>query len=107
MKKERDGTGIAQHDPGAKLDWGKLRYSLIPVSPLKWLAKLYTNGAIKYSDGGWKEVPNGEERYLDALMRHLEAYRAGEWMDKDTKVPHLTAVAWNAFAIIFYKEKDK
>lgn len=101
---ETDPTGRSAKDSGAKLDEGKIRYSLIPTGPLKWLARLYTNGAKKYSDNGWKDVPKGKERYLDALLRHLESYRAGEWLDEETKVPHLTSVAWNAFAIVWIKE---
>jgi len=105
---EIDPNGLNANDPGAKLDVGKLRYSLIPTGPLKWLAQLYTVGAIKYSDHGWKAVTKAESRYLDALMRHLEKHRAGEWLDPDTKVPHIIAVAWNAFAICWVKEgKDR
>lgn len=101
---EKDPNGINQHDAGAKLDEGKLRYSLIPPGPLRWLAALYTKGAAKYSAQGWKSVKNGEERYLDALIRHLEAHRSNEWLDPDTQVPHIIGVAWNAFAICFYRE---
>lgn len=101
---EEDPTGRSNKDCGAKLDEGKLRYTLIPPSSLKWLARLWTNGAEKYSPNGWKEVPEGKERYTDALFRHLEAYRAGEWTDKDTKVPHLIAVAWNALVVVWLKE---
>jgi len=102
---ESDPFGIGQHEPGAKLDAGKVRYSLIPTGPLRWLAKLYTIGAMKYSPQGWRSVADGEERYLDALMRHLEAYRHGEWLDKDSGVPHVIGVAWNAFAICWFVEK--
>jgi len=104
MIEETDPLGVAQHDPGAKLDSGKIRYSLIPPEPLKWLATLYTRGAMKYSPQGWRSVADGEERYLDALMRHLEAYRQGEWLDKDSGVPHVIGVAWNAFAICWFTE---
>ncbi len=106
---EKDPNGIRPGDPGAKLDSGKIRYSLIPFKPLMWLAKLYTKGAEKYSPHGWKEVKNGEERYFDALLRHVEDYRHGKWLDDEeggTGVPHLIAVAWNAFAIVYYREKD-
>jgi len=98
---EIDPAGRCAHEAGAKLDQGKVRYSLIPPGPLKLLAALYTYGTQKYSEGGWKEVPAGEKRYLDALMRHLEAYRGGEWLDSETGLPHMIAVAWNAFAIVY------
>lgn len=101
---EKDPNGLNAKDPGSKLDAGKIRYSLIPHAPLKWLATLYTNGAAKYSDWGWSQVENGEVRYFDALLRHLESYRSGEWLDSDTNVPHLIAVAWNAFAMVWFRE---
>lgn len=107
MTTEKDPNGLKSKDPGAKLDQGKIRYSLIPTEPLKWLAILYTRGAEKYSAHGWKSVDDAENRYLDALMRHLEAYREGEWLDPDTKVPHIIAVAWNAFAICWKREEVK
>lgn len=107
MKKETDPNGLDVHAPGAKVDKNKPRYSLIPTGPLKWLAILYTRGAIKYSSQGWRSVKNGTERYLDALIRHLEAHREGKWLDPDTKVPHIIAVAWNAFAICYLIENNE
>lgn len=77
---------------------GKGRYDLIPVGPLKRLAKHYENGAKKYGDRNW-EKGQPSSRYYSSAMRHLTNY-----MDGDRSEDHLAAVAWNAFAMMFNEE---
>jgi hypothetical protein len=92
---------------GLKFDNNKLKYSLIPPIVLKALASVLTFGAKKYAPDSWKHLPNAEERYLDALYRHLEAYRAGEKKDKESGYSHLWHAITNlAFLIYFEEEKD-
>ncbi len=87
---------------GNKFDSGKLKYSLIPTSSTRALASVLTFGANKYEANNWKHVPNAKERYLDAAMRHLEAYRSGEILDKESELPHLHHLFTNiAFLIDF------
>src|SRR5690606_33038492 len=80
-----------------KFDTDKLRYDLIPVSALEALAKVLTVGAKKYKPNNWLECKE-PERYIAALMRHIEAYRAGEWLDDGeggTGLPHLACAMTN------------
>jgi hypothetical protein len=98
---EKDPLGIGQHDPGAKLDAGK---------PLPWLcisgfarslgevARVTTVGAKKYSPNGWRAVPDGQTRYMDAALRHLLALGRGETVDADTGCLHKAQAAWNLLA---------
>ena len=87
-----------------KYDDGKLRYSLIPTSTTKALAEVLTFGANKYQPNGWRLIANAEERYLDAAMRHLEAYRSGEKLDSESGLSHLSHLLTNiAFLIHFEK----
>lgn len=98
---ESDPTGKSQHQPGAKLDAGKLRPSLVLggfAHALKAVVKVGTDGANKYTDNGWREVPNGFARYSDAKCRHALAFDTGETHDKDTGSLHLAHEAWNALA---------
>lgn len=98
---ESDPTGRDQHQPGAKLDAGKLRPSLVLggfAHALKAVVKVGTDGANKYTDNGWREVPNGFARYSDAKCRHALAFDTGETHDKDTGSLHLAHEAWNALA---------
>jgi len=102
------------------------RYDLIPVGPLRALARLYGLGARKYAEHNWR---NGYEygKSISSLMRHLEEWREGRDYDVcsndptgcrhtdleghpfETLLPdtcfnhtgahHLDAVAWHAFGL--------
>lgn len=89
---------------GTKYDQDKLQYSLIPPYALEQIAKNLTVGLKKYKErNNWKKVEGAEQRYLDALYRHLEAHRRGEVYDPDSSVPdmlHMSAVAVNAMFLL-------
>ena len=91
---------------GPKYDKGKLRYTLIPPEALKGLAEVLTFGADKYEANSWTRVPNGKERYLDALYRHLEAYRSGEILDPESKLHHLKHALCNVAFVLSLEERD-
>lgn len=98
---ELDPTGRAAHEPGAKLDAGKPRCTLVLGGfshALEHVAKVGTFGAAKYTDNGWRTVPNGEERYTDALWRHLLQEAQGIECDPDSGLLHAAHTAWNALA---------
>lgn len=92
---QEDPEGIGQHDAGAKMDKGKIRYDLFPPDVLQNVCQILTFGAEKYSENGWKKVPDANKRYYSALMRHLEAWRAGEVIDTESGMPHLSHVLCN------------
>jgi hypothetical protein len=95
----KDSGERQQFATGAKRDTqtGKPRYDLIPPGPLKRLAELMARGAEKYGDGNWTQgMPTS--RFMASLLRHAEAYRAGD-RDED----HLAAVCFNAFAIMYFE----
>ncbi len=89
---------------GTKYDQDKLQYSLIPPYALEQVAKNLTVGLKKYKErNNWKKVEGAEQRYLDALYRHLEAHRRGDLYDTDSSVPdmlHMAAVAVNAMFLL-------
>ena len=91
---------------GPKYDEGKLRYSLVPPFATKAIAEVLTFGAKKYAPNSWQLVDRAQERYLDALMRHLEAYRSGELFDPESKLPHLSHVLCNAAFLLHFQLKD-
>lgn len=98
-KKEIDPCGLDQHDPGAKLDSGKIMAGILQQWPLALTAVLEvaTFGANKYSRGGWQHVENGVERYTDAMFRHL-LKEPIELFDKDSGLSHDAHAAWNALS---------
>lgn len=91
---------------GLKYDAGKLRYSLIPPEATRALAEVLTFGARKYAPNSWQTVPNAPERYLDALIRHLEAHRSGELYDPESNLPHVYHLLCNAAFLAYFTTKD-
>jgi len=98
---EADPNGKSANEAGAKLDAGKNRLGLVLFGfsrALQAVGEVGTYGANKYTDNGWMEVPNGEQRYSDAMLRHLLKEASGEMRDKDTGLHHAAHAAWNALA---------
>ena len=96
---EVDPNGKSANEPGAKLDAGKVRPALVIQGfrrALLAISEVGTFGAAKYTDNGWKSVPDGRKRYEDALYRHLLA----EGVDEQSGLPHLAHAAWNILAIL-------
>jgi hypothetical protein len=94
---------VDRRAPGAKDDGGKLLAGLVLGEfkhALREVVKVGTAGALKYSPRGWLQVPQAEERYYDALWRHL---LATEEVDEELGTDHLAMVAWNALALLEFK----
>lgn len=89
---------------GVKFDQDKIKYSLLPSYALEAAAKNMTDGLKKYPErDNWRKVDNAQERYLDALYRHLEAHRRGNIYDTESSDPtntHLAAVVVNAMFLL-------
>lgn len=97
---EQDPNGLSPHVPGAKLDATKPNCDLVFggfSNALLEVAKVGTFGAQKYTDNGWKSVPNGVNRYRSAAYRHL---LSNDFLDSDSNLPHLAQVAWNCLAAL-------
>ena len=99
MNNETDPNGIDQHSAGAKLDAGKIQGGVLADfgMALTAVAEVGTFGAEKYTRGSWQSVPNGQQRYTDALWRHL-LKESGEPLDPDSNLTHAAHMAWNALA---------
>lgn len=97
----RDPNGRSAHQPGAKLDGGKLQPDLILsgfANALTAVAEIGTHGAEKYTRDGWSSVPDGIYRYRNAGQRHALARATGEHADPDSGLAHLAHEAWNKLA---------
>lgn len=93
-------------EPGMKFDSGKLRYFLLDPAAMAWTTAVLTYGAVLYAAGNWRIVEDREERYYDGLIRHVEAWRAGERYDPDTGMPHLAHMMCNAMFLLGTTESD-
>ena len=94
---------------GKKYDEGKNRMGLVLqgfANALWEVGRVGTFGANKYSPNSWQNLTNGKERYLDALCRHLFQHLQGKKVDDDSGLLHLSAVCWNALALLEFELKD-
>lgn len=71
------------------------RLALIEVS------KVWAFGANKYAKGNWRYLENANNRYTNALLRHLMA-EADNLTDDESKLLHAAHVAWNALARLHF-----
>jgi len=99
---------------GKRFNKGKLRYELISGIALKEIAKVYTNGAEKYTErndngdilfDGSNNWRNGLS-WMDCIAsakRHIEKFINGVDIDDETKTLHVANACWNLMTIIdFY-----
>lgn len=99
---EADPNGKQPGELGAKLDMHKipaLRGALqyFPRAILA-VAAVSDFGARKYAWKGWETVPDGAQRYGDALARHLLLESSDGEFDADSGLMHAAHAAWNALA---------
>ena len=91
-----------------KYDTDKPRLSLIVPSFLIGLARVLTFGAGKYDAWNWlasagsNDHDDFRDRCYDALQRHLLALQEGEYLDQDSKMPHIYHAACNVMFIAYY-----
>lgn len=99
---ESDPHGKGQHELGAKMDAGKapVMRGVLQYFPraIRLVSLVSLVGANKYAWAGWEKVPDGVNRYSDALGRHLLDESTEGLIDQQTKQLHAAQIAWNALA---------
>jgi len=76
-------------EAGIKNDQMKPRWSLVPLNVMREVIAVLEHGVKEYSIDNWMRVINGEERYFNAMMRHVQARRLGEIRDRESGQHHL------------------
>ena len=74
---------------GSKHDTGKPLMGAVPPNALSAVARVLTFGAEKYGRDNWRQVESAETRYLDAALRHINAYQRGEAVEPESGESHL------------------
>lgn len=105
--KEQDSYGKDPHQSGAKLDLGKSPvyrglFSYFPRACMA-VAEVSEAGANKYTWKGWVDVPDGINRYSDAIGRHICKEEIEGPIDADYGLRHAAHLAWNALAVLELK----
>ena len=108
MQNWPDGETLAK--AGLKHDAGKHEPSFVfeyfPRALLA-VASVSGYGARKYARGGWRLVPNGIQRYTDALDRHRLAESLEYYDTRDSGLAHAAHLAWNALARLELMLRDR
>lgn len=85
---------------GIKHDQGKPMMGLIPPKAELLIAEVLTFGANKYAPENWRKIESADQRYMDAAMRHINAYRQGEVFDPQSNLPHLACAATSLMFVL-------
>ena len=91
---------------GVKYDGEKPRFSLLPLKPLMSVVEVLELGARKYAPDNWKKVENAQDRYFDALMRHMIAWKTGEKYDPETGLNHLAHAACSVLFMLWFDQQE-
>jgi len=92
---------------GVKYDSSKPRWSLLPWKQTSEVVEVLTLGSEKYADDNWKVVPNAPTRYLDAALRHITAWTAGERTDTETGKSHLAHAVCCLLFMMWFDDNKK
>jgi len=93
---ENVSTGAVKYDGGkAPVFRGAISYFPRAISAV---AAISAFGASKYAWKGWESVPDGYNRYSDAMVRHLVYEGEGEMVDLESGLLHAAHAAWNSLA---------
>ncbi len=94
-------------DQAMKANAGKVRLSLLPAVALHDMARVREFGAAKYAAWDWTKGRAWSE-YVDAMLRHLVAFNAGEDCDPESGLPHMAHVMCSAaFLLEFARTKPE
>ena len=78
----------------------------IPWDALEDVCRVLAFGAEKYARDNFKIAPGLPlESYIQSMWRHLVQYLRGEDIDIESKLPHLSHLACNAFMYLWTKKE--
>lgn len=83
----------------------ELSYMLEADVAMKGMCEVFQFGAIKYARGNWKRGLD-PDKVIDSLLRHLIAYKSGEVIDPESKLPHVDHITCNAVFLATFGERS-
>lgn len=95
--KDKEEDLVINKRGGKKYNKNKPRMELTPPEAMLAFAEVMTYGAKKYAPNNWKKVDIAD--YIGALERHIQHYKAGELVDKDSGLRTTAHIACNAMFI--------
>lgn len=79
-------------NPKDAIGTNKLPLHLVPSTLNIYASLAFLEGALKYGKYNWRSTGVRMSIYLDALDRHYEKVKDGEWADAKTGVPHFSSM---------------
>ena len=86
---------------GARFNYGKPDYSLIPLTTMAAEARVWAYGKEKYAAWNWTKGMAWSIPFA-CLMRHMSAWQAGEECDAESGLPHLAHAMCNLRMLTLY-----
>jgi len=81
------------NDPKGAAGALKTPLGLIPSYAMEQTAWVHKLGADKYGPYNWRDTGVCASTYVNAILRHLNAWRDGETVDPESGISHLAHVA--------------
>jgi hypothetical protein len=81
------------NDPKGAAGALKTPLSLIPPIAMEKVALVHKLGSEKYGAFNWRKTGVCATTYVNAIMRHLNAWRDGEDLDPESGISHLAHIA--------------
>ena len=81
------------NDPKGAAGALKTPLGLIPSYAMEQTALVHKLGSEKYGPYNWRKTGVCASTYVNAIMRHLNAWRDGETVDPESDISHLAHVA--------------
>lgn len=81
------------NDPKGAAGALKTPLGLIPPYAMEQTAWVHKFGASKYGPFNWRDTGVCASTYINAIMRHLNAWRDGEDLDPESGISHLAHIA--------------
>jgi len=94
-----DYTHNRTSDSGGSKGVKPERMSLIPYEALAAIARVYAHGENKYAANNWRKG-YAWSWSIDALLRHVGQFQAGEDLDPESGEPHLGHAAFHVLALL-------
>jgi len=95
------------NDPKGTAGAVKVPLGLIPPHAMEQTAWVHKLGADKYGPWNWRETGVCASTYVNAILRHLNAWRDGEDLDPESGISHLAHVACSANILMDAEYCDK
>lgn len=86
---------LKRTDYAARFNQGKLEWSLVDYDAFIPMVKVLMYGKQKYDAHNWKKGFTYTD-LMNSLLRHINAFLAGEDLDPESGLPHIGHIQCNA-----------